>query len=55
MQLRDWLKSTDTSIATFAAQLKIERAMVYRYFAGAVPRVLTMRQLMWNFGLATTG
>jgi hypothetical protein len=45
MQLHDWLKQSKFSVKRFAREVQVERAMVYRYFAGAVPRVSTIRHI----------
>jgi hypothetical protein len=45
MQLRDWLTKSHTSIKGFARRIKVERAMVYRYFAGTIPRAKTIRRI----------
>ena len=45
MRLRDWLKTSNISIKSFAREVKVERAMVYRYFTGAMPRARTMRRI----------
>ena len=45
MLLKDWLTSTDTSIKAFARKVKVERAMIYRYFAGTIPRARTIRRI----------
>ena len=45
MKLRDWLKSSNVSIKSFAEQLDVERAMVYRYFIGTMPRPKTIRRV----------
>jgi len=45
MQLRDWLKSSSFSIKSFAEEVKVERAMIYRYFTGAIPRAHTIRRI----------
>jgi len=45
MYLRDWLTATDTSIKAFARQVKVERAMIYRYFMGTIPRAQTIRRI----------
>jgi hypothetical protein len=45
MKLRDWLKASNVSIKSFAEEVKVERAMVYRYFTGAMPRARTIRRI----------
>jgi AcrR family transcriptional regulator len=45
MQLKSWLAGTDTSIQAFARKVGVERAMIYRYFAGVIPRARTMRRI----------
>jgi predicted transcriptional regulator len=45
MRLRDWLTESDFSVKSFAKEVKVERAMVYRYFTGAIPRTRTMRRI----------
>jgi hypothetical protein len=45
MQLRDWLTATDHSIKAFARKVKVERAMIYRYFSGTIPRAQTIRRI----------
>ena len=45
MQLSDWLKQSKFSVSRFARQVQVERVMVYRYIAGAVPRVSTIRRI----------
>ena len=45
MKLRDWLRTSNVSIKSFAEQLQVERAMVYRYFTGAMPRASTIRRI----------
>jgi hypothetical protein len=45
MYLREWLTATDTSIKAFARQVKVERAMIYRYFMGTIPRAQTIRRI----------
>lgn len=45
MQLRDWLKASNVSIKSFSEEIRVERAMVYRYFTGAMPRANTIRRI----------
>jgi hypothetical protein len=45
MQLRDWITSTGISVQSFAAKLNVQRAMIYRYFTGTIPRATTMRRI----------
>jgi hypothetical protein len=45
MQLKSWLAGTDTSIKAFARKVKVERAMIYRYFTGTLPRARTMQRI----------
>ena len=45
MRLREWLTESDQSVKSFAKELNVERAMVYRYFTGAIPRTRTMRRI----------
>ena len=45
MRLNDWLKISDFSVKAFAEEVKVERAMVYRYFTGAIPRAQTIRRI----------
>jgi AcrR family transcriptional regulator len=45
MQLKSWLTATDTSIKAFARKVKVERAMIYRYFSGTIPRARTIRRI----------
>lgn len=45
MKLRDWLKASNVSIKSFSEELGVERAMVYRYFTGAMPRARTIRRI----------
>jgi hypothetical protein len=54
MQLKSWLIDTDTSIKTFARKVQIERAMIYRYFSGAIPRAKTIRRIEILTGGAVT-
>jgi transcriptional regulator with XRE-family HTH domain len=43
MELKKWLKLTDTSIKTFAAKLQVDQSTVYRYVNGELtPRLGTM-------------
>lgn len=45
MRLRDWLKESRFSVKSFAETVRVERAMVYRYFTGAIPRASTIRRI----------
>ena len=45
MRLHDWLKQSKFSVKGFAQEVQVERAMVYRYFTGAVPRVSRIRRI----------
>jgi hypothetical protein len=45
MQLKSWLAGTDMSIQVFARKVKIQRAMIYRYFSGTLPRAKTIRRI----------
>jgi predicted transcriptional regulator len=45
MQLADWLRAKNISIKAFSESLQVERAMIYRYFSGAVPRARTIRRI----------
>jgi hypothetical protein len=45
MHLKSWLADTDTSIKGFARKVKVERAMIYRYFSGTLPRARTIRRI----------
>jgi hypothetical protein len=45
MQLKSWLAGTDTSIKAFARKVEVERAMIYRYFSGTVPRARMIRRI----------
>jgi hypothetical protein len=45
MQLKSWLAGTDTSIKGFARKVAVERAMIYRYFAGVIPRARIIRRI----------
>jgi predicted transcriptional regulator len=45
MKLREWLKTSETSIRSFARKANVERAMVYRYMSGAMPRPRTMQRI----------
>jgi hypothetical protein len=51
MRLQDWLDASGSSIKSFAATVKVERAMIYRYFAGAIPRA----QTIWRIEMLTNG
>lgn len=37
MRLRDWLNESKFSVKSFAKEVRVERAMVYRYFTGLYP------------------
>jgi len=54
MQLRDWLTTSHTSIKGFARRIKVERAMVYRYFSGTIPRAKTIHRIEVFTGGAVT-
>jgi hypothetical protein len=54
MQLRDWLTTSHTSIKAFARRVKVERAMIYRYFAGTIPRAKTIHRIEVFTGGAVT-
>lgn len=45
MQLKHWLANSDTSIKAFARAVNVERAMIYRYFLGTVPRARVIRRI----------
>ena len=45
MELRAWLTASHTSIKAFARDVKVERAMIYRYFLGTVPRARVIRRI----------
>ncbi|MBV9655853.1 MAG: hypothetical protein JOZ42_14960 [Acetobacteraceae bacterium] len=45
MQLREWLTRSGCSVKGFARTIGVERAMVYRYFGGAVPRAKIIRRI----------
>ena len=45
MRLREWLNASTFSVKSFAETLGVERAMVYRYFTGAIPRARTIRRI----------
>lgn len=45
MLLREWLTESNKPIAAFAKELRVERVMIYRYFAGTIPRVATLRRI----------
>ena len=45
MQLREWIKTSRYSIKSFAETVQIERAMIYRYFYGAIPRAQLMHRI----------
>jgi hypothetical protein len=45
MRLREWIKTSGVSIQSFAQEIDVERAMVYRYFSGSIPRARTLRRI----------
>jgi predicted transcriptional regulator len=45
MQLFDWIKAQNVSISQFSRNIGVERVMVYRYFAGSVPRFEIIRRI----------
>lgn len=45
MRLQNWLEQSKRSVSGFAREVQVERAMVYRYFTGAVPRVGIIRRV----------
>jgi hypothetical protein len=45
MQLFDWVRSQNVSISQLSRNIGVERAMIYRYFAGAIPRTSTIRRI----------
>ena len=54
MELKQWLTETNTSIKGFARTVKVERAMIYRYFLGTIPRARTIRKIEIITGGAVT-
>ena len=54
MELRQWLTESNTSIKGFARTVKVERAMIYRYFLGTIPRARTIRRIEIVTGGAVT-
>jgi len=54
MELRHWLSESNTSIKGFARAVKVERAMIYRYFLGTIPRARTIRRIEIATGGAVT-
>ena len=45
MQLREWLRASGFTVKSFAERVDVERAMIYRYFTGAIPRTDTIRRI----------
>ena len=54
MHLRAWLTETNTSIKALARAVPVERAMIYRYFQGTIPRARTIRRIEIITGGAVT-
>lgn len=54
MQLKDWLATSNTSIKAFARAVNVERAMIYRYFLGTIPRARIIHRIEGLTGGAVT-
>ena len=54
MELRTWLTHSNTSIKAFARAVNVERAMIYRYFLGTVPRARVIHRIETLTGGAVT-
>lgn len=45
MLLHEWIKQSRFSVRSFAKAVNVERAMLYRYFAGSIPRTHTIHRI----------